>query len=121
MSKHSQADPQVTKRTREHFAWQEHVAARRDLSSVFRLVAWALALFRSVETGRCDPSYGGLAKRAGVSEITAKRAIAELESLKLIAVKRTAGGSSASRNSYRFLFEGVSDQSKGYPTRYPKG
>src|SRR5262245_41745102 len=61
---------------RAHFAWQEMAAARTDIKPVFKLVAWALALYENVENGRCDPSYLGLAKRAGVSESTAKRAIA---------------------------------------------
>ena len=96
--------------TRAHFGWQEHVAARADLTPVYKIVAWALALFRNIKTGRCDPSCGGLAKRAGVSERTVKRAITEFERLGLLAVDRSSGGASSNRNHYRLLLpQGVSD------------
>ncbi len=96
---------------RAHFAWQEMVAARTDIAPKLKIVAWALALFRNVENGRCDPSYAGLAERAGASESTAKRAIAALERLGLIAVERTPGGAKDKRNAYRLLMpEGVSKQ-----------
>jgi hypothetical protein len=93
---------------REHFAWQEHVAARRDLKPAVKLVLLRLALHRNLETDRCDPSYGTLAKGANVSERTAVRAITEGEQKGLISITRTTGGRYANTNSFRFtLPEGV--------------
>jgi hypothetical protein len=74
---------------RAHFAWQEMVAARTDISPHFKVIAWALALFRNAENGQCDPSYLGLARKAGASESTAKRAIAAFERMGLIAVEQS--------------------------------
>jgi hypothetical protein len=68
-------------RTRQHFEWQKHVAARRDLKPAAKLILLRLALFRNLETDRCDPSYGTLAKGAGVSDRTAIRAIEQAERL----------------------------------------
>jgi DNA-binding transcriptional regulator YhcF (GntR family) len=103
------ADPRKTKQ-RAHFAWQEMVAARTDISPLHKIIAWALALHRNMNSDRCDPSYRGLAKAAGASESSAKRAIAEFERLGLIAVERTPGGAHDERNRYRLLMpaEGVS-------------
>jgi hypothetical protein len=44
------------------------VAARTDIASKLKMIAWALALYNNVESGRCDPSYKGLPEQAGVSE-----------------------------------------------------
>jgi hypothetical protein len=87
---------------RSHFAWQEHVAARADLTPAEKLIALRLALYRNVESGRCDPSLAGLANSAGVNVRTARRAIAKLEQLGLIVVERTPGGS-GHRNYYHLI------------------
>jgi hypothetical protein len=97
---------------REHFAWQEHVAAHRDLKPAVKLVLLRLAFHRNLETDRCDPSYGTLAKGANVSERTAVRAITEGEQKGLISITRTIGGRYANTNSFRFtLPEGVTRES----------
>ncbi len=93
-----QADRQ---RQREHFLWQERVAARTDLNPAAKLVLLRLALFHNVKTGRCDPSYIGLAAGAGVSERTAIRAVAEAEHKGLVAIER--GNGRGNRNQFRFL------------------
>ena len=92
-------DPRKTKQ-RAHFAWQEMMNARTDISPIYKTIAWALALHRNVENGRCDPSYLGLAKTAGASERTANRAITEFERLGLIAVERTPFAGRGQRNRY---------------------
>jgi Helix-turn-helix domain len=99
-------------RTRQHFEWQKHVAARRDLKPAVKLILLRLALFRNLETERCDPSYGTLAKGAGVSDRTAMRAIEQAERLGLISISRTTGGRHANTNSFCFLTPaGVSAES----------
>jgi hypothetical protein len=91
-------------KTRQHFAWQEHVAERADLSPTVRLAAWALALYRNVDSARCDASYIGIAERmGGVSERTAIRAVAALERGGLIAIVR--GGGRGQRNQFTFLMQ----------------
>jgi hypothetical protein len=86
---------------REHFAWQEHVAARTDIKPAAKIVLLRLALYRNVKTGRCDPSYVGLATGAGVSERTAMRAIAEAKRKGLIAIER--GNGRGNRNQFRLV------------------
>jgi Helix-turn-helix domain len=93
---------------RPHFEWQEQVAARTDLSPVYKIVLWRLALHRNMETGRCDPARSTLAKGAGVSIDTVKRAITKAEQLGLLAIKRTSSGRHHDHNHYQFLREGVS-------------
>jgi hypothetical protein len=84
---------------------------RTDLSPQFKIVAWALALFRNAKTGCCNPSYLALADRAGTSERSAKRAIARLEELGLIAVTRTRGGRKNDRNQYTLILpQGVTER-----------
>jgi hypothetical protein len=79
-------------RARQHFAWQDQVAERSDLSPVVRLCAWALARRRNVLSGHCSLSYAGLAKRmGGLSERSAIRAIRTLERAGLIVVDRRVG------------------------------
>jgi hypothetical protein len=96
---------------REYFAWQEAVVGRTDISPKFKIVAWALALFRNAKNGCCNPSYLGLAKRAGVSERTAKRAIALFEKLGFLAVTHSHGGRKSNRNEYTLILpQGVSAQ-----------
>ena len=97
---------------RPHFAWQERVAAipRTVLKDAYKVVLWRLALHRNRETGRCDPSELTLAKGAGVSLRTVKRAIAKGEELGLLAIGRSNSGLHYDHNSYRFLHEGVSSQ-----------
>jgi hypothetical protein len=108
---------------REHFAWQEHVAARTDLTPAIKVVLLRLALHHNVKSDRCDPSYGTLAAGAGVSERTAIRAIAEAESKGLIAVTRTTGGRHANTNSFRFILpDGVTQPSpQGVTRKAPTG
>src|SRR5437588_1591391 len=96
---------------RAHFAWQERVVARTDLNPIYKVVLWRLALHYNFETGRCDPSYLRLATGVGVSERTAKRAIAKAEQLGLLAIERNGRGSRHDRNHYSFVHdEGVSSQ-----------
>jgi hypothetical protein len=79
-------------KARQHFAWQDQVAERSDLSPIVRLAAWALARRRNVMSGHCSLSYPGLAKRMGsVSERSAIRAIHILERAGLIIVDRRVG------------------------------
>jgi hypothetical protein len=79
-------------KARQHFAWQDQVAERSELSPVVRLCAWALARRRNVLSGHCSLSYAGLAKRMGnVAERTAIRAIHSLERAGLIIVDRRVG------------------------------
>jgi DNA-binding transcriptional ArsR family regulator len=79
-------------KTRQHFAWQEYVSRRSDLSPATRLAAWALALRRNAKTGRSDPSYADMAEgMGGVSERTAMRAVRVLERTGLIALVRDHG------------------------------
>jgi hypothetical protein len=99
---------EVTKRA--HFAWQEHVAARTDLRPTYKVVLLRLALHRNPKSGRCDPAYSTLAKGAGVSERTAKRAVAKGLQLDLIAVAGSGGGSRYKHNQYKFRYEGVAQQ-----------
>ena len=89
---------------RDHFLWQEIVAARTDISAAFKAVAWRLVLHRNVKAGRCDPSYAGLASGSGTSESTARRAIAKFISLGLIEMERSGGGR-AIRNHYRLIIQ----------------
>jgi Helix-turn-helix domain len=109
-------DARKRAKPRAHFAWQEMVAARTDLRPIFKSVAWALALFPFI-----DPSYSKLAEWAGVSERTAKRAIAEMERLGLIEVTRTPGYAHDERNQYYLLMpEGlVSSQTLGVSSQTP--
>jgi hypothetical protein len=97
---------------RPHFEWQERVAAipRTVLKDAYKVVLWRLALHRNRETGRCDPSELKLAKGAGVSLRTVKRAIAKGEELGLLAIGRSNSGLHYDHNNYRFLHEGVSSQ-----------
>ena len=79
-------------KARQHFAWQDQVAERIDLSPVVQLCAWALARRRNVLSGHCSLSYVGLAKRMGsVSERSDIRAIHILERAGLIIVDRRVG------------------------------
>jgi hypothetical protein len=86
---------------RAHFAWQETVAARKQLSKTSRLAAWVLALHRNIESDRCDVSYTGIAQGMGASERTAIRAVAELEAAGLITIER--GGGAGHRNQFWFV------------------
>jgi hypothetical protein len=97
---------------RPHFEWQERVAAipRTVLKDAYKVVLWRLALHRNRETGRCDPSELKLAKGAGVSLRTVKRAIAKGEELGLLPIGRSNSGLHYDHNNYRFLHEGVSSQ-----------
>ena len=96
---------------RQHFAWQENVSKRRDLSATVRLAAWALALRRNAKSGRCDPSYADLADHMGnVSTRTAIRAVRALERAGLVALVRDHGR----RNQFTFLMpEGVTEFCQG--------
>jgi helix-turn-helix protein len=79
-------------KARQHFAWQDQVAERSDLSPVVRLCAWALARRRNILSGHCSLSYAGLAKRmGGLSERSAIRAVRTLERAGLIVVDRRVG------------------------------
>jgi hypothetical protein len=89
-------------KARSHFAWQEHVAARKDLSAGVKVVALRLALFCNVQSGRCDPSIAGLGDGSNLSRSTVKRAIKRLEALNLIVVEHAPGGS-GHRNRYHLL------------------
>ena len=101
-------------KTRAHFAWQQSAAERADLSPTVRLAAWALARRRNVLSGRCDPSYAGIAKgMGGVSERTAIRALAALERAGLIVVDRRVGR--GRRNRITFIMpEKVTQACQGF-------
>jgi hypothetical protein len=101
-------------KTRAHFAWQEIVAARRDLSLTVRLAAWVLALHRNVKSSRCDLSYAGLAQgMGGVSERTAIRVAAVLEDAGLITIIR--GGGRGHRNQFTFILPPTNSDSQLSP------
>jgi hypothetical protein len=105
-------------KTRAHFAWQEVVAARRDLSLTVRLAAWVLALHRNVKSGRCDLSYAGLAEgMGGVSERTAIRSVAVLERDRLITIIR--GGGRGHRNQFTFMLPPENSDSQLSPFTDP--
>jgi hypothetical protein len=112
--------PQKTKQ-RAHFAWQEMVVARTDISPLHKMIAWALALHHNINNGQCDPSFARLAETAGASERTANRAIAELERLELIGVERTPFAGRGQRNSYRLLMPraGVSETAERVSRQTP--
>ena len=101
-------------KTREHFAWQENVSKRRDLSATVRLAAWALALRRNAKSGRCDPSYADIAEHmGGVSERTAIRALTALERAGLIVIGRHVGR--GHRNQVTFIMpEKVTEPCQGF-------
>jgi hypothetical protein len=79
------------------------VAADRVLSPTARLVAVRVALFLNCKTGRCDPSYGTLAREIGISERSAIRAIAALEARGWVAVERSAGGRRDNTNQFHLF------------------
>jgi hypothetical protein len=83
-----------------HFAWQRAFAALPVRPSL-KAFAWALALYRNADNGRCDPSYAGLAKAAGVSERTAIRLIHTIERMGWIAIER--GGGAGHCNQFTFI------------------
>src|SRR4051812_16024520 len=91
-----------------HFGWQTAVLKCTDLRPLFKLVAWVLALFRNVHSGRCDPAMGTIAERAGVSISTAQRAIKRLEQLEFVAVVRRRGRHNC--NQVNFLSPPMADQ-----------
>jgi hypothetical protein len=108
------ADAARREKARAHFAWQQGVAERSDLSPTVRLAAWALARRRNVLSGRCDPSYADIAKGMGAaSPRSAIRAVAALERAGLVVVDRRVGR--GHRNQVTFIMpEKVTQPSQGF-------
>ncbi len=104
-------------KARQHFAWQERVAERADLSLAARLAAWALARRRNVLSGRCDPSYADIAEGMGAASVrTAIRALAALERAGLIVIDPRVGR--GHRNQVTFIMpEKVTEPCQGFDAR----
>jgi hypothetical protein len=96
--KNEQAD---RKRHRDHFVWQERVAAAADLSPTLRLLALRLALHLNLKSGRCFVGHDTLAKGIGIERRSAMRLVAELERRGWLQVDR--GGGRQKANGYRFI------------------
>lgn len=56
-----------------------------------RVVLLVLAEHANAQTGECWPSLPRIARRAGIHEVTARKAITELEAAGLIGVRRRPG------------------------------
>jgi DNA-binding transcriptional ArsR family regulator len=116
MTTTTNTDPDAARRekTRQHFAWQQCVAERSDLSPTARLAAWALARRRNVLSGRCDPSYANIARgMGGMSERSAVRALAALERAGLIVVDRRVGRGRRNRVTF-VMAEKVTELRQGF-------
>lgn len=77
----------------DYARWARDTASPRGLGRAERSVLVQLAL-RADRRGRCHPSVGKLADDAGYSEGATKRALSELEKLKLISSQRRGRRSS---------------------------
>jgi AraC-like DNA-binding protein len=60
------------------------IVSSQLLKPAARLVAARLVEHHNMETGRCDPSVGRLARDLGLSERSVRRAIVELQGLRLL-------------------------------------
>ena len=76
--------------------------AGAELSAMTRLIGMRLGLHLNCNTGRCDPSYAGLACEIGTSRSGAIRAIAALEASGWIEVDRHGGGRHR-RNDFQLI------------------
>ncbi|KRR14529.1 helix-turn-helix domain-containing protein [Bradyrhizobium valentinum] len=83
----------------ERDEWMRAVLAS-DLPRVAVCVAVAIGLHLNVKTGRCDPSFAGIATASHVSERTVYRLVSLLEHSGWIALQRTGG---RQRNQYTLL------------------
>lgn len=90
-----------SKKTRQHFACLEHIAACRDLTPTYKVVLMRLGQYAAEADGWIKKKYGWIADDAGVSERTAMRAIAAAEALGLIEVER--GNGRSHHSLFRFL------------------
>jgi len=102
-SKRSQA------RSRYRFGWLEHVTARADLTPTEKVVLLRLGLHQNRKTGRCDPSYVGLAERCAVTERTAIRGIAKGIAKGLL-VRALHGNGHGHRNQYKLVIPNTADE-----------
>jgi len=86
-------------------AWK-HIAAF-EMSLPARLVLLALADRHNQETGRCDPSLSRIEKDTKIGERTIRKALRELEALKVIVTverkQRTGRGKLNLTNRYKIL------------------
>lgn len=77
----------------------------REMSLPAKIVLLALANHHNQETGRCDPSLARLQKTTGVCERAARKALRELEAIKVIVTverkQRTGRGKKNLTNRYR--------------------
>ncbi len=102
--------------------WMKAILASEEIDNVQR-VALRLALYLNLKTGRCDPSYDGLARNLGLAPrhhnrpprsntITARtvmRAVERLEAKGWIAVERAVGRGRTNR--FALLLEKVTPES----------
>lgn len=63
-------------------------AVEQELPALQKIVLLMLANCTNQHTGRCDPSHDRLARECGMSKDSVKRAITELESKRLLAIRR---------------------------------
>lgn len=81
-----------------------HVASN-EMTPSASLVLLCLANRHNQETGRCDPALSTIAKDAGLNERSVRRALRELENLKLVStvhrIARTGRGKRNMTNRYR--------------------
>lgn len=82
----------------------DHVASV-EMSAPARLVILALSNRHNQETGRCDPSNATICKDTQLTERTVRKALRELEALRLITTterkQRTGRGKRNMTNRYR--------------------
>lgn len=94
---------------------------QHEMTPSASLVLLCLANRHNQETGRCDPSLARIASDAGINERSVRRALRELEALKLVTtVHRVARSGRGKRNmTNRYRLKGGGKLSAGMGTECP--
>jgi hypothetical protein len=73
--------------------WEKALLASSESLAV-KVVAWRIAKFFNVASGRCDPSYEGIVRDLGgtMSKRTVMRSVARLEETGWVGVQRSMNG-----------------------------
>ena len=111
---------------RERDMWMKALLASTERNTA-NIVGQRLAMYLNIATGRCNPSYAGVARDLGnISERTVIRTIAALEESGWIKIERTAGGRKSggrhgNTNCFAFRFPPLRVTSECHPHDGAKG